>query len=139
MTDREKYKAIGLLDETDKKIAALFVEMLNWVRVFRSVEVMGILQETRGRLQNSKGIITLSSAVDLQNEVLKERYNDWSDEEVAYALVEKQYMKKLKVDGKMRLENENQDNIEERLQILLNLRQHLQFDVEHWFKVHFSN
>lgn len=139
MTEREKYKAIYDLDESNEKMAALYMDVLNWVRVLRSAKTRTILQEMRGRILNSKCVATLSSPEDLQREILKKKYSDWDDEEVAFVLIKDFYKKKLKLQDKLKFAPEEEANIDEELQTILNIREHFQFDIEDWFRVSFSN
>jgi hypothetical protein len=139
MTEKEKYQATNILDETDKKMAVLFVDLLNWIRVLRSPKLRAVLWEMRGRLQNSKGLVILNSPTDLQREILLKKYADWDEEELAFYLIEKFYKKKLKLQDRMKFDVEEEQNIKEQLQVLLNIRHHYQCDLEDWFRVHHSN
>ena len=139
MTNREKYEAINALDNTDKKIAVMCADILNWVRIFRSKEVRGILRETRGRLQNSKGYVALISAVDFQKVVLSKKYENLDDEDLAFELVSRFYKKKFRLAGSIELSSDDEEDIEDCLEHVLNMMNNGGFDLDHWYNNCYSN
>ncbi|MGL5830582.1 MAG: hypothetical protein ACRCZE_00345 [Candidatus Altimarinota bacterium] len=142
MTKREKYEVvagINALDQADKKVAVMYADILNWVKVFRAKELRNVLKETRGRLQNSKGYVVLNSTAELQNEVLSAKYKKWPDDDVAINLIKKFYKKKFKLEGSVELTKEEELDIEECLEHVQNMINNGGFDLELWYNVCYSN